>query len=197
MKPSPQHARPGKSTAAQAKQTSLQRTLTSALNDLGVEAALVAVFGKEDGPLDLQLFRGFTAREAQAILRSLSAPDLELRHVSPDNGETGKAVRLRLITPSAKSLLALALRYRDRSYGVLVLGRKEGASFTKKEKALVETASEDITAALERAALFDGTLLLSRPWVSEEPPAAGKRAEPSLTPASVGTPEAQVAVQAL
>ena len=103
MKPSPQHARPGKSTAAQAKQTSLQRTLTSALNDLGVEAALVAVFGKEDGPLDLQLFRGFTAREAQAILRSLSAPDLELRHVSPDNGETGKAVRLRLITPSAKS----------------------------------------------------------------------------------------------
>ena len=192
MPNSPEPARASKATGHQAKQTTLQRTLTTALNELGFDPALVAVFEREGSPLVLHLARGFTPREAQAILKSLSSQDLTLKKPSSLNGEPIKAIRLRLITPSPKTVLGIPLTYRERPYGVLVIGRKEGSSISKKEKTLTENASEDITQALERASLLDGTLLLSRPWVLEEainPPTTAP--EPSVGPTSLVTPEVQ------
>ena len=198
MANSAQRARAQKATTQQAKQTTLQRTLTSAINELGIDAALVAVFGREHGPLELQLCRAFTPREAEAILRSLSAQDLTPTHTLSAAGEASKAIRLRLITPSAKSLLGVPLTFQQRPYGVLVLGRKEGTSFSKKEKVLVESASQDITAALERASLFDGTLLWSRPWVAEEPTTStAKDVERLGGQVSVATPDVQATIGTL
>lgn len=195
MATSAERARGLKPTPQQAKQTTLQRTLTSAINELGVDAVLVAVLGREHGPLELQLSRGFSPREAEAILRSLSAQDLTLPPALSTASEISKAIRLRLITPSAKSLLGLPLVFRQRPYGVLVLGRKEGVSFSKKEKALVESASQDITTALERASLFDGTLFWNRPWVAEEPTTlTAPGIERSATPVSAATAEVQAAI---
>src|SRR5574341_387034 len=181
--------------------TTLQRTLTAALNELGLDPALVAILERDQGPLVAQGYRGFTPRDAQAILRALSVQEVGLLAPLPTatEGEGGRAVRLRMITPGAKSLLAVSLRHKQRAYGVLVMGRKEGAAFSKKEKGLIENASETITSALERANLFDGSVLLARPWVSAEPapspqPAA---AETYAQPASLATPEAQERIASL
>ncbi|MBI4402466.1 MAG: GAF domain-containing protein [Nitrospirae bacterium] len=182
------------------KPTTLQRTLTTALNELGVEAALVGIFDREDGPLVVQGSRGFSPREVSAILRTLSGRDIAvLNEPAPtEEGESHGAVRLRLITPTAKSLLAVPLRHRQKMYGVLVIGRKESATFSKKEKSLIESASEEITSALEKAALFDGTLILSHPLVAQEPapstPPAG--AEPFAPALSYATPDMQERIAA-
>ncbi|MEK6526851.1 MAG: ATP-binding protein [Nitrospirota bacterium] len=184
-----------------AKQTSLQRTLTSALNELGVEAALVAIFDREDGPPVAQGYRGFSPREVQTILRTLSAQDMAVLNVQAPSGdgESLRAARLRMITPAAKSLLGVPLRHKERTYGVLVIGRKESATLSKKEKSLIENASQEITSALERAALFDGTVILSRPFVAQEPipTAAPSGAEPFAQPPSYSTPETQERIAAL
>lgn len=184
------------------KPTTLQRTLTSALNELGTEAALAGIFEREGGPLIAQGSRGFSAREVQAILRTLSGMDPAMPNGPPQkNGEeeSARVVRLRLITPTAKSVLAIPLRHKQRLYGVLVVGRKESATFSKKEKSAVEHASEDITTALERASLFESTLILGRPLVTQEPapatPAAG--AEPLAPSPSHATPQMQERIGAL
>ena len=184
------------------KQTTLQRTLTTALNELGLDPALVAIMERDQGPLVAQGSRGFSPRDAQAILRALSAQEVGfLASVpAPAEGDTGHAVRLRMITPGSKSLLAVPLRHKQRAYGVLVMARKEGAAFSKKEKSLIENASETLSAALDRANLFDGSVLLARPWVSAEPaPAPVPAASPEAytQPASQATPEAQERIAAL
>jgi signal transduction histidine kinase len=187
----------------QEKQTTLQRTLTTALNELGAETALIGVFELEGGPLSLHGCRGFSAREAQAILRTLSAQDADVLRSATiaEEGESFRAVRLRMITPVAKALLAVPLQHQHRVYGVLAIGRKESATFTKKEKAILEGAGEQITAALSRADLFDGTILLRRPAVGYEPASAAPRpaaaAEPLAPPASYSTPAMQEQVAAL
>lgn len=180
------------------KQTTLQRTLTEALNELGMEAALVAIYDKADGPLIPHGSRGFAPREIQAIVRTLSGTDVTAHAAPVGEGEGLRAARLRLITPAAKTLLALPLRYRQRQYGVLVVGRKEGAAFTKKEKSLLEGAGDSITGALDRAGLFDGTLLLSPPMVAYEP-AGSLAAVPATveTPQSYATPAIQEKIAAL
>src|SRR5881397_1810523 len=183
------------------KQTTLQRTLTSSLNELGVEAALVAIYEREDGPLVAQGWRGLTPREVQTILRTLSAQDLAALSLPAPAGddESLKAVRLRMITPGAKSLLGVPLRHNQRTYGVLVVGRKESAALAKKEKSLIEHAGSEITGALERAALFDGTLILSRPLVAHEPAptVAPSGAEPLAPTPSHATPETQERIAGL
>ncbi len=190
-----QQSRTSKPATAQAKQTTLQRTLTQTLNDLGVDAALVAMIEREDGPLIMKMYRGFAPREARAILRSVSHHDLGERAAPGAGAETTKSMRLRLITPSAKSLFAIPLLHRRRVYGLLVVGRREGASISKKERGQVETAADDISGALERAALFDGGFLLGRSWVLDEPsagaPSVGTQAAAST---SVVTPQMQEAV---
>ena len=56
--------------APQSKQnaeTHLQRTLNTALNELGTDSALAAIFHQEQGPLVSHATRGFTPRDVQAI----------------------------------------------------------------------------------------------------------------------------------
>ena len=132
------------------KQTTLQRTLTSSLNEIGVEAALVAIYEREEGPLVAQGWRGLTPREVQTILRTLSAQDLAALSLPAPAGddESLKAVRLRMITPGAKSLLGVPLRHNQRTYGVLVVGRKESAALAKKEKSLIEHAGSELQLAV-------------------------------------------------
>ncbi len=181
-------------TAAQPKpksETHLQRTLTSVLNELPVDAALAAVFHREQGPLTGHAARGFTARDVQAILRTLSAQSIANAAPSPDQ-DGGRTLRLRLITPGAKTLLGVQLRYKNRTYGFLVIGRKENAAFAKKEKSLMEQASDDVTKALDREGLFDMNVVLSRPYVAQEPvPAAPSAAVMFAAPTAHFTPELQ------
>lgn len=183
------------------KQTTLQRTLTTALNELGVEAALVGIYERAGGPLVPQGTRGFSPREAHTILRILSGQDTALLSTPASTGDedSHRVLRLRMITPAAKSLLALPLRHKQKTYGLLVIGRKESATFSKKEKSLVEGAGDEITGALDRAGLFDGTLLLSPPMVAQEPaPVQAPVAVVALAPSpSIATPELQERIEAL
>ena len=57
------------------QQSTLQKILTSAVNEVGMEAALVAIMAHEGGPLIEQVSRGFSPREIRAILRALSLAD--------------------------------------------------------------------------------------------------------------------------
>ncbi|MEC4688721.1 MAG: ATP-binding protein [Nitrospirota bacterium] len=193
--------RVSRSTIQQHKQTTLQRTLTTALNELGVDAALIAIFDREGGPLMLQGSIGFSPREVEAILRTLSIQEVlaESALASLPERESSRVVRLRMIVPGVKSLLGIPLRYRQRTYGTLVIGRKETAAFAKKEKSLLESAGEDITNALDKAALFDGTSILSAPLVASEPmtsTASLGGAQLAPTP-SYSTPEMQQRIAAL
>ena len=52
-------------------ETHLQRTLTSVLNELPVDAALAALFDRDQGPLVSHAARGFAPRDIQAILTGL------------------------------------------------------------------------------------------------------------------------------
>jgi len=184
MTPTASHSKP-------IAETHLQRTLTSVLNELPVEAALAAVFHCDQGPLVGHAARGFTPRDVQAILRALSAP--AIAGTSPASDEDGgRTIRLRLITPGAKSLLGVYLRHRNRTYGFLVIGRKESATFTKKEKSVMEQASDEVTKALDREGLFDMNVVLSRPFVAHEPvPPPPSPAEMFAAPVSQLTPERQ------
>ena len=108
MTPTAPHSKP-------IPETSLQRTLTSVLNELPVDAALAAVFHRDQGPLVGHAARGFTPRDIQAILRTLSAPAIAA--APPANDQEGaRTIRLRLITPGTKSLLGVSLLHRNRTY---------------------------------------------------------------------------------
>jgi len=178
-------------------ETHLQRTLTGVLNELPVDAALAAIFHREQGPLSGHAARGFSPRDIQAILRTLSAPAIAGSSATSDQ-DGSRTMRLQLITPTAKSLLGVPLRHRNRTYGFLVIGRKESASFTKKEKTLMDQASEDVTKALDREGLFDQNMVLSRPYVANEPmPATTSGVEIFAAPASQLTPEVQEKIVAI
>jgi signal transduction histidine kinase len=178
-------------------ETHLQRTLTGVLNELPVDAALAAVFHRDQGPLSGHAVRGFAPRDVQAILRTLSSPTIATL-APPTDQDGGRTMRLRLITPAAKSLLSVPLRHRNRTYGFLVIGRKETAAFTKKEKGLMDQASEDVTKALDREGLFDLNVVLSRPYVANEPmPAPASASEIYPAPISQLTPGVQDKITAL
>ncbi|WP_447984564.1 ATP-binding protein [Nitrospira sp. Nam74] len=176
------------------KQTTLQKTLTSALNELGLDAALIALHTGDNGPLIAQVSRGLTPRDTQAILRALSLQEVTTKsheQSSRTEGGDSKVIRLRMITPGAKSLLAVPLQYQQRTYGMIIMGRKESAAFTKKEKALLESLAEDITKSLERASLFDQALILSRSFVSQEPVTTQAVLESYAARTSYATPDMQ------
>ena len=59
------------------QQSTLQKILTSAVNEIGMEAALVAIMTHDGGPLIEQVSRGFSTRETRAILRALSLEELK------------------------------------------------------------------------------------------------------------------------
>jgi signal transduction histidine kinase len=186
---------PATKPVAAPPETHLQRTLTSALNELQVEAALAGTFPLEQGPLVPQAHRGFTPRDVHAIVRTLSTHPIQ--SAPPDEGEGGRAIRLRLITPGARNLLAIPLRFRNRVYGYLALGRKESGPFSKKDRASFESAADEITKSLERESLFDQQVVLARPLVTAEPVAAAATpADLFASPPSHATPELQTQIHA-
>jgi signal transduction histidine kinase len=188
-------------SSAQAKptpETLLQRTLNAALNDIGSDSVLAAIFHQENGPLVEHASRGFTPRDVQAILRTLSNHRASVLTTTGQDSEGERTVRLRLITPGAKSLLAVPLRHLNRVYGCLVIGRKEGAAFSKKEKSQLEHMCEGMTKALDREGLFNTNVVLSRSYVSQEPGApqpTGVELYPPVTKHS--SPELQGKIEAV
>jgi signal transduction histidine kinase len=177
--------------AKAAAETHLQRTLTSVINGLPVDAALAAVFHQEHGPLTAHVSRGFTPRDVQSILRTLSSRTILTAVPAPDEADSSRTLRLRLVTPGAKSLLGIPLRHRQRTYGFLVIGRKDNATFAKKEKAMIEQAADEVTKSLEREALFDVNVILGRPLVAQEPIAAAATPEAFAPAPSRATPDLQ------
>lgn len=169
-------------------ETHLQRSLTTVINQLPGDAALAAILHQEQGPFIAQVSRGFTPRDVQAILRTLSSRAILTAVPAADEPEAMGTIRLGLVTPSAKSLLGVPLRHHQRTYGFLVIGRKEQAGFAKKDKAALEQAGEDLTKTLSRESLFDLNVILTRPLVAQEPipatpdlfPSAPSRATPEL-----------------
>ncbi len=179
-------------------ETHLQQTLNSALNELVTDSALAAIFHQEKGPLIGHASRGFTPRDVQAILRTLSTQAVAALAPTSQDQDGGRPIPLRLITPSAKSLLGIPLRHLNRCYGYLVIGRKEGAAFAKKEKSLLDQASEGITKALDREALFNTNVVMSRPYVAQEPvPAQQAGAEMFTALTTHFSPELQGKVESL
>ena len=152
------------------KQTTLQRILTTTVNEL-VGDALVAIQSQENGPLISQVSRGFTEREVRAVLRALSSGDW-LNGKMPASGSGGEpkgVLRFRLVTPGSKSLLAVPLKDGNQPYGALVLGKKDRSVFGKRERSSIETANKTITDQLREAQLFDPSVILGRPKISGEP----------------------------
>ncbi len=159
------------STLPTKQQSTLQKILTSAVNEVGMEAALVAIMAHEGGPLIEQVSRGFSPREIRAILRALSLE--ELKSVSPKNAreetELSNVLRLRMVTPGTKVVLALPLKFGGRVYGTLVLARKENVPLTKREKTTFSTNVNFITGELKKAGLFGSSVILGNPLVANEP----------------------------
>lgn len=159
------------STLPTKQQSTLQKILTSAVNEVGMEAALVAIMAHDGGPLIEQVSRGFTPREIRAILRALSME--ELKSGSPRNAtgvsELNNVLRLRMITPGSKVVLALPLKFEGRVYGSLILARRENVALTKREKATFSTNVNFITEELKKAGLFGSSLILGHPIVANEP----------------------------
>ena len=154
------------------KQTTLQRILTTAVNDLGMDAT-VAIMNQLKGPLVSQVTKGFSAREVRAVLRTLSGEEGQRNsHLwSTEGEERNGAIQLRMVTPGSKNLFALLLRYGKVVYGVLVAGKQGGRPFTKREKNTIDSLSRRITDQLREANLFDHSVLLARPWILQEPSA--------------------------
>jgi len=150
------------------KPTTLQRILTTAVNDLGMDAT-VAILNQVDGPFTPQVSKGFSEREVQAVLRALSATEwnVETRNGKASGADAKDALRLRIVTPSSKNLLAVPLKDGKQVYGAVVLGKKEGSPFSKKERALVDSVREGITKQLREAHLFEGSVILGRPKVAQ------------------------------
>ncbi len=153
------------------QQSTLQKILTSAVNEVGMEAALVAIMAHDSGPLIDQVSRGFSAREIRAILRALSLE--ELKSVSPRNATEGtelnNVLRVRMVTPGTKVVLALPLKFGGRVYGTLVLARRENVALTKREKTTLTTNVNFITGELKKAGLFGSSIVLGSPIVANEP----------------------------
>ena len=153
------------------QQSTLQKILTSAVNEVGMEAALVAIMAHDSGPLIEQVSRGFSAREIRAILRALSLE--ELKSVSPRNATEGtelnNVLRVRMVTPGTKVVLALPLKFGGRVYGTLVLARRENVALTKREKTTLTTNVNFITGELKKAGLFGSSIILGNPIVVNEP----------------------------
>ena len=167
------------STLPTQQQSTLQKILTSAVNEVGMEAALVAIMEHEGGPLIEQVSRGFSSREIRAILRALSLE--ELKSVSPRNATDGtelnNVLRLRMVTPGTKVALALPLKFGGRVYGTLVLARRENVALTKREKTTLSTNVNFITEELKKAGLFGSSVILGNPVVANEPLASQESEE--------------------
>ncbi|MCA9451855.1 MAG: hypothetical protein KC584_04375, partial [Nitrospira sp.] len=103
------------STLATKQQSTLQKILTSVVNEVGMEAVLVAIMTHDGGPLVEQVSRGFSPREVRAILRALSMEDM--KNLAIRNGASGElesVLRIRMVTPGSKVALVLPLKFGGR-----------------------------------------------------------------------------------
>lgn len=158
------------STLATKQQSTLQKILTSVVNEVGMEAVLVAIMTHDGGPLVEQVSRGFSPREVRAILRALSMEDLKNLAVrNGAGGELESVLRIRMVTPGSKVALVLPLKFGGRVYGTLVLARRENSALTKREKTTLSTTVSHISTELKKAGLFGSSLILSKPVVGNEP----------------------------
>lgn len=170
----------------------LLKTFNTSLNELDAEAALIAL--KEDGygPFQSQAHRGLAPREIQALIRAISHPEAGFE-ARAANGQ--KPFRIRMTAPAHRSLLGIPLRCQRRVYGALVIGRKERAAFSEKDRRRVEETAGELEAALAKSGLFPAPGLPPTPVL----PAAKMRdsgraregrepalAEPALAPV-IGT----------
>ncbi len=153
------------------QQSTLQKILTSTVNEVGMEAVMVAIIAHEGGPLVHQVSRGFSPREIRAILRALSMDDIKGvgSKNSKSKAELDRVLRLRIVTPGSKVALGLPLKFGGRVYGTLVLTRKENVALTKREKAALSANVGHITGELKKAGLFGSSLILGGPLVAKEP----------------------------
>lgn len=153
------------------QQSTLQKILTSAVNELGMEAVLVAIITHEGGSLVHQVSRGFSAREIRAILRALSLDDL--KGGTSKNGSDGMdldtVLRVRLVTPGTKVALVLPLKFGGRVYGILVVARRENVALSKRDKATLSNNVSHITSEVKKAGLFGTSVILGRAMVANEP----------------------------
>jgi signal transduction histidine kinase len=158
------------STLAAKQQSTLQKILTSVVNEVGMEAVLVAIMTHDGGPLVEQVSRGFSPREVRAILRALSMEDLKSVAVrNGGGGELESVLKIRMVTPGSKVALVLPLKFGGRVYGTLVLARRENSALTKREKTTFSTNVSHISTELKKAGLFGSSLILSKPIVGHEP----------------------------
>ena len=181
------------STLPTKQQSTLQKILTSAVNEVGMEAALVAIMAHDGGVLIEQVSRGFSAREIRAILRALSME--ELKSVSPRNpargNELNSVLRIRMITPGSKVALALPLKFEGQVYGTLILARRENVALTKQEKTTLSTNVNFITEELQKAGLFGSSLILGHPVVVNEPLSLPESQEPVVVVRKYASAEVQ------
>ncbi len=186
-------------TSLPTKQSTLQKILTTAVNELGMDAILVAIITHEGGPFLPQVSRGFSSREIRAILRTLTPEDwgkAGSKGKAADS-ELNKAFRLRMITPGSKVLLGIPLKQGGRIYGTLVLGRKESSMVSKRDKSVIERARSFMTEELMKAGLFSSSLILGRPSVAQEPMPAESDSAQSHQPQSYSNPLIQERITAL
>ena len=171
------------STLATKQQSTLQKILTSVVNEVGMEAVLVAIMTHDGGPLVEQVSRGFSPREVRAILRALSMEDLKSLAVRNGmGGELESVLRIRMVTPGSKVALVLPLKFGGRVYGTLVLARRENSALTKREKTTLSTNVSHISTELKKAGLFGSSLILSKPVVGNEPVALAVAGEEGHAP---------------
>jgi signal transduction histidine kinase len=134
--------------------TPLLKTFNNSLTELGSELVLIAL--KEDGfgPFLPQASRGFSPREIQAIVRALSYPELKLDGAG-GNGQAGSAkIRMRMTSPSHRTLLGVPLRFHRNICGALVIGRKDITSFSEKEQRHAENTAGELEVALAKSGVL-------------------------------------------
>jgi hypothetical protein len=132
--------------------TSLLKSFNTTLNDLGADMALVAL--KEDGfgPYQSPANRGFSPREVQAIVKTLSHPEVGF-DAAGNGGSKSKTVRIRMTAPSHRSLLGVPLQFSRRVCGALVIGRKDITNFSEKDRRHLTDTAEELEAVLAKAGL--------------------------------------------
>ncbi len=171
------------STVATQQQSTLQKILTSAVNEVGMDAALVAIMTHEGGSLVHQVSRGFSPREIRAVLRALSIDDLKgaTTKNASDGMDLDNVLRIRMVTPGTKVALVLPLKFGGRVYGTLVLARRENAALSKRDKTTLSANVAHITSEVKKAGLFGSSVILGSALVSQEPlPVVGEKGEASL-----------------
>jgi len=153
------------------KQSTLQKVLTAAVNDLGMEATFIGIRTHDQGPLIPQVARGFSGREIRAILRALWAEYGKGIDQNSPSSETDPydLLRLRMVTPGSKVILAVPLKFGSRIYGTLVVGKRESATLPKREKTAIVRTGDHITDELKKSGLFGSPLILGSSMVAHEP----------------------------